>query len=278
MRDPWGRADSEPKAMKRVAVYAHYDAQGLVRRYVLHYLAELRRVVDEIWFVSTGALSEAELEKVRDLCARAWVRPNVGYDFGMWQDALSKLSLDGVDELVLTNSSVFGPLGSFEPLFARMADSPADMWGATENYDHARHLQSYFVVMRKRLLQSAAFRQFWSSVLPYSNKRQVILSYEIGMSIFFRDQGFELEAAVNVPTLYGVEPGSIWWKPICQVTGNPTMRNGAELIGLGLPLVKVELLRDNPFRVKLRKVYAAIERSGYDVGLIEFDRVTGSAP
>jgi lipopolysaccharide biosynthesis protein len=258
--------------MKRVAIYAHYDAEGKLRRYVRHFLEGLRKVSDEIWFVSTGGLGDDELAKVRDLCTRAWTRPNEGFDFGMWQDALSQLRLDGVDELVLTNSSVFGPLGSFEPLFARMAGSPADMWGVTENFDEGRHLQSYFVVMRQRLLRSESFQRFWQSVLPYKNKRQIIYSYEVGMSAFFRDQGFRLEPAMEVPLLYGVERGSIWYEPICRVTGNPTVRNPAELIRLGMPMVKVELLRDNPFSVNLKKVYREIDRTGYDRSLIEFDR------
>jgi rhamnosyltransferase len=157
-------------------------------------------------------------------------------------------------------------------MFQRMADSPADMWGATENFDEAPHLQSYFLVLRKRLLASKAFAQFWSSVLPYKSKRQVIQSYEIGMSRFFRDHGFQLAPAVNAGQLFGVQPGSVWYEPICRVSGNPTVRYGAEFIELGLPLVKVELLRDNPFRVKLDRVYRAIERTGYDLSLIEFDR------
>jgi hypothetical protein len=37
-------------------------------------------------------------------------------------------------------------------------------------------------------------------------------------------------------------------------------------------LVKVELLRDNPYSADLDKVYAAIDRTGYDRSLIEFDR------
>jgi rhamnosyltransferase len=258
--------------MRRVAIYAHYDAANRVRRYVHHYLAGLRRVVDEIWFVSTSDLPEPELARVRETCARAWVRPNVGFDFGMWQDAIGQLDLATVDELVLTNSSVFGPLTSFEPMFARMAASPADLWGATENWDEGRHLQSYFLVLRKRLLASPAFAQFWASVLPYKNKRQVIYSYEVGMSNFFRDQGFTLEPAVHLGQLFHLEPGSFWLEVMCRASGNPTVRHGAELIELGLPLVKVELLRDNPYSADLDKVYAAIDRTGYDRSLIEFDR------
>jgi lipopolysaccharide biosynthesis protein len=266
------------EAMKRVAIYAHYDAEGRVRRYVQHFLAGLREVTEEIWFVSTSALSDAELDKARRLCTRAWLRPNEGFDFGMWQDALAKLPLDDVDELVLTNSSVFGPLGSFEPLFRRMADSPADMWGATENFDEAPHLQSYFLVLRQRLLRSKAFEQFWASILPYKTKRQVIHSYEIGMSRFLRDYGFVLQPAVNVGQLFGVPNGSVWYEPICKVSGNPTVRYGAEFIELGLPLVKVELLRDNPFGVRLDRVYQAIERTGYDLSMIEFDRPPAPRP
>jgi lipopolysaccharide biosynthesis protein len=190
----------------------------------------------------------------------------------MWQEAISRMPLDRLDELILTNSSVFGPVGSFKPLFDKLAASPADLFGATENYDEALHLQSYFVVFRKSILRSESFGKFWSTILPYRDKRQVILSYEIGMSRFFSEQGFALEAAVSLPRLFLVEKTWPWMAPFFHATGNPTCRFPAELVERGLPFVKVEALRDNPFKVELEPVYQAMRRAGYDLGLIEFDR------
>jgi lipopolysaccharide biosynthesis protein len=258
--------------MKRVVVYAHYDAGGRIRRYVHHFLGELRRVCDELWFVSTAELAPAELATVAPVCAQAWIRPNAGYDFGMWQDALSRLQLDDVDELVLTNSSVFAPVHPLAALFRRMDAVDADLWAATENYDETPHLQSYFLVFRRRVLTSRAFAQFWQGVLPYRDKQQVIRSYELGLSRFLVEQGFVLKPAVSLAELFSVEGRSPFCAPLFRAAGNPTCRFPAELIARGLPFVKVETLRDNPFGVRLRPVYRAMERAGFDLSLVEFDR------
>ena len=43
--------------MKRIAIYAHYDARGEVKRYVLHTLRHLREECDEVHFVSTAVFT-----------------------------------------------------------------------------------------------------------------------------------------------------------------------------------------------------------------------------
>ena len=77
--------------MRRLAVFAHYDARGVIKKYILRHLEALREVSTEIWFVSTAALPPVELAKAEALCTRAWKRENVGYDFGMWSDALAPM-------------------------------------------------------------------------------------------------------------------------------------------------------------------------------------------
>jgi lipopolysaccharide biosynthesis protein len=260
------------KAMRRLCIFAHYDAGGQVRRYVRHFLHALRGVCDELHFVSTAALPEAELASLRPLCARAYTRANEGFDFGMWQDALRSVDLATVDELVLTNSSIFGPVGSLETLFARMADVEADVWGGTENFDIARHLQSYFLVFRRPVLRAPAFQRFWDSVLLYRDKDQVIRSYEVGLSRFLAEHGFRVVPAVSFDKLWCMPEGSDWLEPLYRLTGNASCRFPSELVERGLPFVKVEALRDNPMKTDLQGVRATMRAYGYDLSLIEFDR------
>src|SRR5262249_2932894 len=92
--------------VKRLAIYAHWDAQDEVKPYVEFYLRRLREECDRIIFVSTSKLPETEMSKVRPFCVDVRLRENVGYDFVMWRDVIADLTLDEGDELVLTNSSV----------------------------------------------------------------------------------------------------------------------------------------------------------------------------
>jgi lipopolysaccharide biosynthesis protein len=254
---------------KRLALFAHYDAEDTVKRYVVECLARLRGACDRIVFVSTSHLSESEMAKVRPHCEAVLLKDNTGYDFGMWQHALEHTDLAGVDELVLTNSSVFGPIHPLEPIFRRMAEDPCDFWGMTDNFEYRWHLQSYFLVFKREVLRSEAFRSFFWSVLPYRSKGPVVLGYEVGLTSFLVDSGFRPGAFAPV------ESWASWVlrrRMDLERRWNPTLFHPLKLLSRGMPFVKVMLLRDNVGMVPLAPVYRAMAAAGYDLDLIELDR------
>jgi lipopolysaccharide biosynthesis protein len=255
--------------MKRLAIFAHYDGDVEIKPYVVTFLRSLREICDEIVFVSTTALSEVELEKVRQFCERTQLRANAGYDFGMWQHALSALDLSNVDELVLTNSSVFGPVYPLAPIFEQMAERDCDFWGMTDSFEIRWHLQSYFLVLKRQALSAPAFAQFFSGVLPYRDKEQVIRSYELGLTQFLREHGLKPDAFV---------PMASWLESplrrarVCAKRRNATLYYPLQLLRAGMPLVKMQLLRDNPARVSLTRVQQTMAAAGYDTSQVRFDR------
>jgi rhamnosyltransferase len=256
--------------MNRTALFAHFDGQDEVKPYVVHYLGELARHCSRIVFVSTSKLARAELTKVRPTCDKVLLRDNVGYDFGMWQAALEDRSILGsADELLLTNSSLFGPLHPLGPIFDRMSAERCHFWGMTDNFEHRWHLQSYFLVLKKPVLASQAFERFWSTVLPYRNKGQIILSYEVGLTSFLVDQGFAGQAMV---------PTASWAGRFERIRmdlarrHNPTLFYPERLLERKMPFVKITLLRENPGEVRLDRVYRAMAAAGYDLDLVKFDR------
>jgi lipopolysaccharide biosynthesis protein len=256
--------------MIRTAIFAHFDGQDEVKPYVVHYLGELARTCARIVFVSTSKLGPAELSKVRPTCDETIIRDNVGYDFGMWQAALADPALAAVsDEIVLTNSSLFGPIHPLGPIIDRMSREPCHFWGMTDNLEYRWHLQSYFLVFKKPVLESQAFRRFWDSVLPYRNKGQVILSYEVGLTSFLVDQGFRAQAWV---------PTSSWAGKLQRLRmdlarrHNPTLFYPEKLLERGMPFVKATLLRENVGGARLGAIYRFMENAGYDRDLVSFDR------
>ncbi|MBM4377578.1 MAG: hypothetical protein FJ095_21085 [Deltaproteobacteria bacterium] len=254
--------------MRRLAIFAHYDAQNEVKRYVLHYLEALRTVCDDIIFVSTSPLPESEVGKLTSTCGTVHLKDNVGLDFGMWRHALERIDLGAWDELVLANSSVFGPVTPLAVTFAQMAPVTCDFWGMTNNHDIAPHIQSYFLVFRRAALASEAFKRFWECVLPYKNKRQIIMNYEVGLSTFLVENGLRPALVAPVEEL----PVPLWRRKKRWKASNATCSFPRLLLEEGVPFVKVELLRDNPVGVPLAPVYRWMERRGYDLGLVEFDR------
>jgi lipopolysaccharide biosynthesis protein len=260
--------------MKRVALYAHFDPRDEVKRYVLHALRCLREECDEVHFRSTSALPPGELAKVTPFCQSAALRDNAGLDFAMWRHALDQRGLDGVDELVLMNSSVYGPMRSLRDSFSAMADRDVDVWGMTESMQHVRHLQSYFLVFRKAALEHPAFLAFWRGVLAYRDKAQVIRAYELGLTTWLTEQGLRVGALVPWDEVR--RDGGRWRHRQWQVT-NPASCMPFQCLARGMPFVKVEVFRDNPGKVPLGRLRWAMADRGYDLSLVEFEAAGAKA-
>ncbi len=253
--------------MKRIAIFAHYDHLGEVKPYILSYLKALRAECDAIAFVSTATLSQGQLAKVSDYCSTATLRENVGWDFCMWQAALTELELSSSDELLLVNSSVFGPVFPLRPIFEEMSRRDCDFWGMTDSFEIAWHLQSYFLVLKRTAFTSERFKTFFRGVLPYRDKDQVIRSYELGLTRFLQEGGLVPAAFVPMAAWIKSEAAK---KRLCARRRNATFFYPMELLRGGMPLVKVQLLRDNPARVRLSPVLRAMADSGYDMSQIQY--------
>lgn len=258
--------------IKRLCLFAHFDAQGEIKPFIVHYLRQLRESCDTIVFITVSAPPASELSKLDGLVSEVLHKDNEGYDFAMWQLALDQRDLGGHDEVLLTNSSVFGPLWPLARTFERMASVECDVWGMTENAEIDWHLQSYFLLFRRSAHQSPWFRRFWDGVLPYRNKSQAIRSYEVGLSVFLRERGLRLVSLAPLPPPPPPRTLAERLRRPRTPTGNPTCGRPADLIDAGMPLVKVELLRDNPMDVDLRPVHQRIAQHGYDLKLLVHDR------
>ena len=250
--------------MKRLAIYAHYDANGEIKPYVLYYLKELKKHCSRIDFISTATLSNSELSKVDIYCDTANTKINEGYDFGMWKYVLDQTGYQSFDELLITNSSVFGPIRPLSGLFDKMKTENCDFWGITDNFEMDWHIQSYFLVFRKNVLSSQTFKDFWNSFLPYTDKFQIIRSYEVGLSNFLIQNGFKAKAYIPSTDLNSAFH--------IDAKKNPTCYHPLKLLKKGMPFIKVELLRENPVGARLGPVYKLLEKMDYDLSLIEFDK------
>jgi SAM-dependent methyltransferase len=279
---------------RRLLLYAHFDPDDVVHAYVVHALRAMRPVCTETRFVTTSRLPAGERGKVEPHVQAIFEVENVGFDFTMWKRCLETVELASYDEIVLMNSSVYGPLGDIEETFAAMREDPAGAWGIVESLEHDRHLQSFFLVFRRSVLASAAFRTFWDSVLPYRNKRQVIRSYELGLTQWLVDAGFTVAAYCpwrKVVRYLAENPRHAFPLPhalsgiprlasrlshfLLRVTGrlyirpaNPTIAFPGELLELGVPFLKLEVLRENPFDRDLDDIRRRVEAMGYPPALL----------
>jgi lipopolysaccharide biosynthesis protein len=169
---------------RRVAVFVHYDQHGSVHDFIYHYIRELAECGFAIIFVSNcPKLAQEDTERLVSVCALVVQRRNRGYDFGAYRDGIALIpSVESLEHLVLANDSVYGPLNHLGPMLDRMDASRAEVWGATDSWEHAFHLQSYFILFHSAALKSKAFAGFWKNVRLVDSKAWVIRKYEINLT------------------------------------------------------------------------------------------------
>jgi len=172
------------KGQARVAVLLNFDRASMIHRYVLHQVEALAAAGFAVIFVTNSRRITAEnLALLAPHCHAVVRRRNRGYDFGAWRDAIMGLTDTGdMETLLLANDSVYGPFGPLDQVTARMDADQADFWALTDSWQRRFHLQSYFMLVHRRALQSDAWQRFWAEFRHSANKEFVVRRYEIGLT------------------------------------------------------------------------------------------------
>ena len=135
----------------RIALYVHYAATGRISDMVRFQLAQLSNLGFGIVFISMAAnIPEDDWQAVRQVCALVAQRRNFGLDFGAWRDLLPEVRRRWpvLDELMLANDSVLGPVRPLAPVIAAMRAGGDGLFGLTESLQGGAHLQSYMLLAR----------------------------------------------------------------------------------------------------------------------------------
>jgi len=247
-------------------VVAHFHPRGRVPANLLSLVRHFATLTRRVVFVSTGIAPEgvASLQPYAQVIARE----NFGYDFWSYKlgiDALGDRS--SLRRLVLCNSSFV----TLDPKqlcgeFLTAVEGPA-IRGVTINAAPELHVQSYWVSFEHgSLINSAEFAQWWAGMVPISDRNEVIVRYEIGMSTRFAALGIPLRAAFQ-PTLEellialcrGIASRRL---KITGLTRNVTFDLESarglnpshflwDSIMKRFPIVKIDLLRNNPMQMDL---------------------------
>ena len=169
---------------------AHFDPEGGIAPHTRRQVEALAEDVEDVVVVTTAELRDDSRRWLRER-ARLVERPNYGYDFYSYKVGLETAGdLTSYAEVVVCNDSYVGPLRRYADIFAEMAPRAVDFWGFTATERVKPHIQSFFVTFRPWTVDSAAFRRFWGEMQPLSDRKQVIVQYEVGLSQTLYDAGF----------------------------------------------------------------------------------------
>jgi rhamnosyltransferase len=269
--------------MRRVVFYLFFDPQGKVDDYISYKLERLRRHAEYIFVVSNGQLTDDGRVKLGTVADRVWERENVGFDVWGYKEAMETFGWDRLaeyDEVLLLNYTFFGPIGSFDDLFATMdADREIDFWGLTEHAALRRHpfqvdepmhahIQSHWIAVRRSMAASEHFAAYWDEMPMITSYADSVLLHESRFTQHFLDLGFR--SRVAFPTArYEVD--------------HPVLDSAAEMVRDGLPIVKRRVFFHDPLyfenrSIAVRRVVDELERRGYPVDLLLSNLARTSKP
>ena len=250
--------------MRRLAFFAHYDRDGIVDAYVVHYLSVLLESgIDHVYFASDCNLEGSELEKLPARTRVVHTSPHGEYDFGSWKrcfaDCESEFGPDCLsqfEELVLCNDSCYGPLSSLNDMFDAMAQRSCDYWGVTHVEYSEGYYPTFFLVLRKHVLADSGFSAFMKTVGTFDNKQDYCDRYEVGLNRLLETKGF-------IGTCYLEKYPHLCHSSVKSMDDN--------VFDAGMPFVRVLTARSNPGGIAYfgKRIVEVCERYGYPVELIE---------
>lgn len=216
---------------RRLGIYTIYDQDGIVDEYVLFYLKALAKWVEKLVVVSNGPLQDEGRGALEALGCQVLTRENKGFDAWGVKYAIEHVGFDVLeqyDEVVISNNTLFGPVGDLEEMFAEMSGRKVDFWGITAHagaeYNEMfscnpygclpEHIQSFFYVLRGRLLKGKAFRRFWTELPQLPDYRAAVGLYETVMTRYFSDAGYTWDTYMDRKDYYDMTDNPLITMPM----------------------------------------------------------------
>jgi len=217
------------RPVRRACLFAGFDLGGVIDDPVVLLVTELARHAD-VFYLSDGYVPPEELAKLDGITRGAWAIRHGAYDFGSYsmlaRDLVGWDRLAEYDEVLLVNDSCF-LVHPLDDVFAAMDARACDWWGlqATKGLASTRgnprngfreaipmdtvrrelladyeddpvydfHVGSYFLALRRPVLDDPVVRHLLDSVRPQPGKLLVVLKYEIGLTHLLIGRGHDLD-------------------------------------------------------------------------------------
>lgn len=196
--------------MKRLAIYFFYDGEGIVDDYVPYFLESLQKEQIETLFVVNGKLTTSGRTKVMPYVKDILIRENTGYDVWAYKEGIEHLGYETIrtyDEIVLLNHTNFGPIYPLSELFTEMQQRNLDFWGITKSLGNSdnipAHIQSHFIVVRGRMLQSSDFQEYWQNCPQIRTFEDALYRHEFVFTKHFEKLGYHWDVYVDIKEFEG---------------------------------------------------------------------------
>ena len=214
--------------VRRAGIYFFFDQQGIVDNYVFYFLNDLCKNLEELYIVCNGQVQEEDQKRLRQYTPHVIIRKNEGLDVGAYLEGLRAIGFERLkdfDELLLLNFTIFGPLYPLSEMFEVMAARDLDFWGITSHGQAKRtqtelilpHVQSHFTAIRKSMLQSPAFQDYWEQLPEIRTYEESVMFHEVVFTRHFEELGFHWATYTGTEGMAEVCPNPIMTTPLLLI-------------------------------------------------------------
>lgn len=256
----------KPRA-KYLCIFAAYDKLDIVAKHSMFYLKKIRGLGFDIVLVSTSShINSQSIKKLKAICCIIIHRKDIGRDFASWRCGIfeSGINWKSYKKMLFANDSCYAPLFPLQPVLEKYQQGIVSI---TDSFEIKYHLMSYFLLFNHDVILHPAFTEFWSSVraLPSMLKPLIIRRYEIGLSQYFLERGFQLHAYIEtrrlveetntpLPHLNRINPMHHFWRYLIEKKH--------------CPMLKIDLFRRYFIPQNDQTWRQVIAKTQYDINLI----------
>lgn len=186
-----------------LSIFVHYNVNNMIDESDLFYIEQLEKISD-VCFITNSKIQHEQKINISNKVKFFIERENINYDFGAWKDFIinNVNIIYKYQHIILANNSVIGPLYDLSYLINKMSEY--DFWGISKyvnKYQNIEnkilnmkyiptHIQSYFVVFNKSLINSD-FINFWKAINNNCSFVDVVKNCEIVLTKYFEDRGYK---------------------------------------------------------------------------------------
>ena len=191
----------ELKPFGDVCFFVSYSSLPLIKPHVKHHIEHLLGAgIQVVLIINVDQMDGAGVNAL-DLqglsVSGVFLRENLGFDFGAWSHLYSLLQDNlNVERLFLINDSMIGPISKefFDQLLGKLNSSNADLLGLIANAKPVFHLQSFFLVFKRKILEDRTFSHYFAGLWNFPEKSMVIDFYETKLTQLLVQLGYSVEA------------------------------------------------------------------------------------
>ena len=203
----------ETRDARRYGIYVFYDKDGIVDEYNYYFLEDLRKNLSRLLVICNGDVKTEGLRCFREIADEVVVRDNTGFDITSYKLGIERYGYEELgqfDEIVVLNSTTYGPFYPFSEMFVAMDQRDIDFWGITKfhyvpfepfgtiKYGYIpEHIQSYFMVFRRSFFETEDFKNYWRNLPEIHSYEEAVGFYETVFTKDFSDKGYKWDVYVD---------------------------------------------------------------------------------